>query len=162
MVQTWPKVLAGTLTADSSVLGDWGQLSDDAVVDDVEIVIGVYKDVFVAIYDVDPHAGWQRLGDGRVQFNGTTTNHWAHLIGMANPGWTFSRPAVSRAVQPIPLTTFTAATEPVTVDKGASRAIVGGLRAHRDRFRSHHPRAAGSHADRRHVLRGRCGTPSST
>lgn len=125
VARSWPRVLAGTESAADAVLGDWGQLTDDAVVDDVAIVIGVHDDEMVAVYEPE---SWRRVDQGRVRFSGKPSQAWSHLVGAPNPGWSFSRRGVARSVQPIPLATFSEGTAPVEpVGPGIRRAIVQGF-----------------------------------
>lgn len=134
VIRTWPEVVAGRRTPAEAVLRDWGQLPDDSLLDDIEIVLSVYQDEIVAVFDLDPTDAWKRVQDHRVRFFGEPSIRWAHLIGTTNPGWSFSRRGVARAVQPVPLSVFTAGTVAVNdIDDEAGeqeprrRAIVGGF-----------------------------------
>lgn len=123
--QSWPLVQNGTMTPAQAVLGDWGQLPDDAVVHGVAVVIGVFRDEMVSTFDVK---SWKRVKGGRVRFDGSPSTTWAHLVGAPNPGWSFSRRGVARSVQPIPLTVFSTDAEPVEeVAPHIHQALVGGF-----------------------------------
>jgi hypothetical protein len=127
VVRTWPRVLKAnsTMSAADAVLGDWGQLPDDTVLNDVAVVIGVAHDEMVAAFDV---TSWTRLPSGRVRFQGVPSTTWAHLVGAANPGWSFSRLGVARSAQPIPLARFSANAAPVeAIEPDIYQAMVQGF-----------------------------------
>jgi hypothetical protein len=87
LARTWPNVLLGKATPDQATLGDWQGVSDNALSDHADYVLGVYQNQVVTSFDV---TGWQRQPNGRVRFEGTPSKRWAHLVGGPNPGpaWT--------------------------------------------------------------------------
>jgi hypothetical protein len=48
-----------------------------------DAVLGVYQNEVVTAFDI---TGWSRNREGRVVFEGTPSQKWAHLIGTPNPG----------------------------------------------------------------------------
>lgn len=127
--QTWPRVLAGELSAEVSVLEWWAQLDDDLqIAEQADPVIGVYEDVLVDVYDLDPSKPWTRRADGRVRFTGTPSTRWSHLVGSPNPGWKFGRRGAARSVQFVRNDVFTDGQVPVERAGGAQQATIAGYR----------------------------------
>lgn len=107
---SWPRVQKGEITAEQSVLQDWAQLpSDDARINDIKIVLGMFRNRAVAVFDVH---GWERVLDEagrlRVRFHGVPSETYAQLVGTPNPGWLFDRQGAARSVQLVPFDLFAA------------------------------------------------------
>ncbi|PZS37872.1 MAG: hypothetical protein DLM62_16890 [Pseudonocardiales bacterium] len=119
---------AGELSQAQSVLEWWPQLDDAQLNGRADPALGVYEDVIVAAYDLDPDNPWtRRPSDDRVKFRGAPSSRWAHLIGTPNPGWKFKRRGVQKPVQFVPDTVFTdghADVEPTPT--GDLRAVIAG------------------------------------
>lgn len=104
--RTWPEVLAGRRSAESSVLGDWASLAEAKLHQYADAVAGVAGATVVAVYDID---GWDRVKDDRVRFHGTPSTRWAHLIGAPSPVvWTRGQARPVRYVDTAELTSGSA------------------------------------------------------
>ncbi len=81
--QSWPAVKAGTRPAAEVTLGEWAQLTDEALAEYGDVIPGIYDNQVVSAFDIE---GWSRDPDNRrVTFTDTESERWAHLIGEANP-----------------------------------------------------------------------------
>lgn len=125
---SWPRVQKQEITAEQSVLQDWAQLpGDDARIDDIKVVLGMFRNRAVAVFDVH---GWERVRDEqgrlRVRFHGVLSESYAHLVGAPNPGWLFDRQGAARAVQLLPLDHFTSGAPVEQPEPGVQRAVVAG------------------------------------
>lgn len=92
--QSWPQVLAGTHTPEEVTLGSWAKVSDAAIAEYGDVVLGIHKNTVVTAFDI---TGYARTGDGRVTFHGHRSPTWDHLVGGPNPG----RPWVRGQARPV-------------------------------------------------------------
>lgn len=82
--QSWPEVEAGSRTVEDVTLGDWAQLTDDALETYADVVLGIYKHEVVSAFDIE---SWIRDPEtGRIRFTATESQEWAPLVGGPNPG----------------------------------------------------------------------------
>src|SRR5258707_210427 len=96
LTQTWPMVQRGQLAADAATLGDWAGISDTALADYGDVVLGIFDNTVVSAYDID---GWDRTDEGRVRFTGAPSTRQAHLVGTPNPGKAWGVKGMARPVQ---------------------------------------------------------------
>jgi hypothetical protein len=122
---TWPQVLAGEMTADDSVLGDWSGIAEAKLAEFGDILVGVYDNTIVRVYDVDL-AGTGYVA-GKVRFAGTPSKAWAHLVGQPNPGKPWGQQGYARSVQYINTAVVAGGDVPVTLTQSGRRAVIAGF-----------------------------------
>ena len=64
--KSYREVLAGLRDMEDATLGWWAGVTDEAVERYGDVVVGVYNDQVVSVYDVKSH---ERQEDGRVYFD---------------------------------------------------------------------------------------------
>lgn len=122
---SWPRVLAGELSAEESVLGDWAPIAEARLAEFGDVLVGVYDNTVVAVYDVDLAA--TVYVDGKVRFAGTPSTAWAHLVGQPNPGKPWGQQGYARNVQYLDTTVVAGGDVPVELTRSGRRAIVAGF-----------------------------------
>ena len=122
---SWPRVIAGELTESEVTLGSWAGISDTALEQYGDAVVGVYKNEVVSAYDID---SWWRHADGelkgRVVFEGDKSEKWAYLVGTPNPGTPWRR-GQARPVQYLATDILVSGEVPVEAVEVGHRAVVG-------------------------------------
>lgn len=121
--RTWPQVLAGHISAEDSVMGNWAALSEAKLHQYADAVVGVAAGTVVAVFDV---ANWSTVEDNRVRFYGAPSTRWAHLVGSPSPiTWTRGQ---ARPVRYVPTDEIAAASPgpgaepvPTTRDRVSAR-----------------------------------------
>lgn len=85
---TYPSVLAGVMDLDDATLGDWYQISEDAIRMYGDVIIGVYKERVVSAYDITGHT--RDTERQTVSFDGNESKEFGYLIGQRSPAspWT--------------------------------------------------------------------------
>ncbi|MGA1838210.1 hypothetical protein VD659_14915 [Herbiconiux sp. 11R-BC] len=85
---SYPSVLAGVMDLDDATLGDWYQISDEAIRLYGDVILGVYKEKVVSAYDITGHT--RDVEAQTVSFDGNDSETFAHLVGQRNPAapWT--------------------------------------------------------------------------
>lgn len=79
-----PDVIAGRRTAAEVTLGEWAAISDGALDEHGDVILGIHQNEVVTAFDV---TGWTRKAPGgRVTFTGEPCRTWVRLVGDANPG----------------------------------------------------------------------------
>lgn len=122
---TWPQRLAGQISADDSVLGDWAGIAESSLAEYGDVLAGVHENTVVAVYDVDLAA--TSYVDGKVRFAGRPSTAWAHLVGQPNPGRPWGQRGYARSVQYLDTTVVAGGDVPVTAAEPGRRAVVGGF-----------------------------------
>ena len=122
---SWPRVQAGEISAEESVLGEWAGISESSLAENGDVVAGVYDNTVVAVFDVDLAA--TAYVDGKVHFAGTPSEAWAHLIGQANPGRPWGQRGYARSVQYVDTAVVAGGDVPVVASPTGRRAVVGGF-----------------------------------
>jgi hypothetical protein len=122
---TWPEVLAGQISADDSVLGDWAGIAQSSLAEYGDLLAGIYENTVVAVFDVDLAA--TGYVDGKVRFAGSPSTAWAHLVGQPNPGRPWGQRGYARSVQYLDTAVAAGGDVPVTAAAPGRRAVVGGF-----------------------------------
>lgn len=96
--QTYPSVLSSMMSSRDRrdvlaklaefTLGDWTRVSDAAIEQYGDVVVGVYRGRVVSAFDV---TGFTRSDEGLVIFAGVPSQKWAWLIGSEVPGGPWKR-----------------------------------------------------------------------
>ncbi|MGW0765219.1 hypothetical protein [Streptomyces sp. NPDC002676] len=122
---TWPQVLSGQLTAEQATLGEWYNISDRAIADYGDAVLGIFENTVVSAFDVTapPH----RDDENRVTFPGVPSAQWAHLIGTPNPGKPWGVRGMARPIQYLDTAVLTSGTVEIKDDGTARRAVIDGF-----------------------------------
>ncbi|SOE32588.1 hypothetical protein [Streptomyces sp. OK228] len=122
---TWPQVLEGQLDSEDATLGSWFNISDAAMDEYGDVVLGIYENTVVSAFDVtgQPH----RDDEGRVTFPGRPSTKWSHLIGTPNPGKPWGVRGMARPIQYLHTTVLVSGTVEVEDDGTARRAVVDGF-----------------------------------
>jgi hypothetical protein len=124
---SWPRVIAAEpgCTPEWSVLGAWAPIAEARLAEYGDVLVGVYDNTVVAVYDVDLAA--TAYVDGKVQFAGTPSKAWAHLVGQPNPGKPWGQQGYARNVQYLDTAVVAGGDVPVVATEGGRRAVVGGF-----------------------------------
>ncbi|GGM22989.1 hypothetical protein ACFFX1_10805 [Dactylosporangium sucinum] len=123
--KTWPDVLAGDMTAEESVLGDWSGIAEASLAEYGDVVAGVYNNTIVAVFDVD--LSRTDLLGGKVRFAGTPSRTWASLVGQPNPGKPWGQQGYARNVQYLDTGVVAGGDVPVKLTRSGRRAVVAGF-----------------------------------
>jgi len=121
--RSWPQVLAGSRTAADVTLGAWAKVSDAAVEEYGDAIVGVYKNEVVSAYDV---SGYTRGEGDRVTFTGPESTRWRHLVGTPNPGRPWTR-GMARPVQYLDTDAYELGDATVEETVEGRRAVVDGI-----------------------------------
>jgi len=120
--RSWPRVLAGELNAGDVTLGEWAAITDADLERYGDTLLGVHRNIVVTAFDI---TDWARTDEGRVQFEGTPSETWAHLVGGLVPG----RPWVRGAARPVKMISTSLLTgeevEPIVERSGRLRSVLG-------------------------------------
>ncbi len=119
--QSWPGVLSGRSTPEEATLGDWHGISERAIAEHGDVILGVYKEKVVSAFDIYDHS---RADDGRVTFFGTPSKTLAHLIGNRSPGAAWIR-GEARPVKYLTSDAALGAVADVKNDGDVRRAVIG-------------------------------------
>ena len=82
LANTWPRVLTGELSAASATLGEWYNVTDEAIVQFGDVVLGNYRGEVVTAFDV---TGFHRTRGGLVVFKGVPSQQFGSLVGGPSP-----------------------------------------------------------------------------
>ncbi|HEY3505957.1 MAG TPA: hypothetical protein VGN37_24620 [Actinocatenispora sp.] len=96
--QNWLSVLTGSTTPDEAVLGDWPGVDERSVKQHGDVLVGIYRNTVVAVYDID-HEKTQTVAGGKTRFGGTPSAGWSHLLGQPNPGEAWGPGGFAKPVQ---------------------------------------------------------------
>jgi hypothetical protein len=121
--QSWPQVLAGMRTAEEVTLGSWAKVSDAAIAEYGDAVLGIHKNTVVSAFDITGHG---RGADDRVTFRGHPSPAWGHLVGGPNPGRTWVR-GQARPVQYLDTATLESGDAAVEEVPEGRRAVIDGI-----------------------------------
>lgn len=120
--RTWQHVLAGQMSAEDATLKAWSGISDRALDKYADVVVGIYDNSVVSVYDID---GTQRdQTTNRVVFVGRPSKKWSFLLGQPNPGRPWGRQGDTRPVQYIATEEVTRGTVAVENTTRGKRAVV--------------------------------------
>ena len=75
--KSYREVLSGVRDMEDATLGWWADVNDDAIARYGDVVVGVYNDQVVSVYDVTGH---ERREDGRVFFEAEESVEFASLL----------------------------------------------------------------------------------
>jgi hypothetical protein len=120
--RTWPKV-ASDEDAARATLGDWHGISDRAIDENGDAILGIFRDMVVTAYDI---TGSERRPDSRVRFSGVPSKRWAHLIGAPSPASAWMQ-GQARPVKYLDMAKVASGTVPVDVTSAGRRAVIGGF-----------------------------------
>lgn len=80
--KSYREVLSGVRDMEDATLGWWADVNDDAIARYGDVVVGVYNDQVVSVYDVTGH---ERREDGRVFFEAEESVEFASLLHQKSP-----------------------------------------------------------------------------
>ena len=80
--KSYREVLAGLRDMEDATLGWWAGVTDEAIERYGDVVVGVYNDQVVSVYDVKTH---ERQEDGRVYFDAEESAEFAPMVGQKSP-----------------------------------------------------------------------------
>lgn len=122
---TWPEVLAGQCTPDDATLGNWFNISDAALEEYGDAVLGIYEESIVSAFDTTGPA--RRDAENRVTFQGVPSARWAYLIGTPNPGKPWGIRGKARPVQYLATSVVEGGTAAIEDTSAARRAVLDGF-----------------------------------
>jgi len=96
--KNWLSVLTGSTTAEKVVLGDWPDVDEQSIKQYGDVLVGIYRNTVVAVYDIDPEKTTTVTG-GATRFGGTPSSAWSHLVGQPNPGEAWGPGGYTKPVQ---------------------------------------------------------------
>lgn len=121
--KSYRDVLSGDREMDDATLGWWADVNDEAVARYGDVVVGVYKDQVVSVYDVTGH---ERREDGRVYFTAEPSVEFAPLLHRRSPVKPWVR-GQARPIQYIDTDQVRHGDAPEEIlDDGYRRAVVAG------------------------------------
>ena len=123
LTKSWPQVLAGGRTAADVTLGAWAKVSDAAIDQYGDAIVGIHKNAVVTAFDID---GYTRGEGDRVTFTGHESTRWAHLVGTPNPGRPWTR-GMARPVQYLDTDAYQLGDTEVEETVEGRRAVVDGI-----------------------------------
>lgn len=120
--KSYKEVLSGHRDMDDATLGWWAGVTDEAATRYGDVVVGVFKDQVVSVYDAE---GFERDEEGRVFFDGRESSEFAPMIGKRSPVKPWVR-GQARPIQYIDTDVVRDGDATVVRDGRHQRAVVAG------------------------------------